>query len=309
MHGNREFFPLHRTVSGFVSERGEHIRPVLSSEEWGLQNVLCEYYCLPTCDFPEQRLQRHVLAIYLSRPTLLEVSQDSKIYRGHALSGGVTLTPAGMRCRSRSKHGQEILRLSIDPVFADQISIKSGGNVGYAPQVNVLDPLIYQVGLVLKSELELKAKANVSYFESLINTLILHLSQRYSLETMRKQTTCDSSLGLPERKLQHLLSFIESNLDQELMISDMADALQMNLHHFARAFKKSMQQSPHRYLQSRRMALARRLIEEGLTGFEVMEQIGMKSQSHFIRAFKDYTSMTPMEYQRVTKHLQVGDPE
>ena len=73
-------------------------------------------------------------------------------------------------------------------------------------------------------------------------------------------------------KLKRAEEFILSNLNDEMSLSDIADAAGMSLFHFAKAFKQATGQSPHQYLTSRRMLRAR----------EVMRLVGLCRSSIYV---------------------------
>lgn len=299
MLSEQRFTPSNGNHNDFISDDGHRIQPIFSSRNLDWNNVICEYYRLPPCEFPEQKLQEHVVTIHLGYPSLLEVNQGGKLHQGCTLKGHIIYTPAGMKCQSRSKQEQEILHLSIDPIFVEQV-FNDSMHAAYEcihPQFNTPDPLIYQIGLALKAELKSGKNADLLYVRSLTNTLVVHLFQQYSRTGMRVSAE-PFVTGLPNRKLHSVLEYIESNLDKDLKLVNMAEVVQMNLHHFTRAFKQSMGVPPHKYLQTKRIEAAKALLEMNLPIFEVMQRTGFQSQSHFTRLFRDYTLMTPKEYQR-----------
>ncbi|WP_187148671.1 helix-turn-helix transcriptional regulator [Methylocella silvestris] len=55
---------------------------------------------------------------------------------------------------------------------------------------------------------------------------------------------------------------------------------------------------PHRYILSRRVAVAKRLLADGeMSVAEVASTMGFSSQSHFGRMFRQITGTTPKRYQ------------
>ena len=70
------------------------------------------------------------------------------------------------------------------------------------PQFATADPLVHQIGIALKSSLTRHGTTSRLYGETLVNTLMLHLLEHYSIP-------CDSFKSvvgkLPQYKLQQII--------------------------------------------------------------------------------------------------------
>jgi AraC-like DNA-binding protein len=108
--------------------------------------------------------------------------------------------------------------------------------------------------------------------------------------------------GLPSAALRRVREAMEQRLDQKLELTELAALAGVSRSHFARAFKESVGQSPHRYLMMRRIAAAEALIRDTdrrLTDISV--DVGCFDQSHFVRLFTRVVGETPGAYRR--RHL------
>ena len=65
-----------------------------------------------------------------------------------------------------------------------------------------------------------------------------------------------------------------------------------------RVFKKRYGLPPHAYQLCLRISRARRLLLDGAAAADVASSCGFADQSHFIRHFKRFTGITPMQYAR-----------
>lgn len=69
--------------------------------------------------------------------------------------------------------------------------------------------------------------------------------------------------ALDRRRLARVLDFVAENLGQELGIVELAAIAHLCSGHFSEAFCRSVGMSPHRYILSRPVAVAKRLLADG----------------------------------------------
>jgi AraC family transcriptional regulator len=102
---------------------------------------------------------------------------------------------------------------------------------------------------------------------------------------------------LPRYKLRRAVDYINDNIVEDLSFRDIAAHLKMSAYHFARMFKQSTGESPHRYIVRRRMERAKTLLADAkLPIADVAFEVGYKSQSHFTTAFGRLTGVTPAAF-------------
>lgn len=89
------------------------------------------------------------------------------------------------------------------------------------------------------------------------------------------------------------LFFIHDNLDKELTTDLLCGRIFLEESYFIRLFTKNTGQTPYQYIRSRRMHLAKALIEKGEAATETAGQCGYTCYSAFSRAFKQYYGYPP----------------
>lgn len=152
------------------------------------------------------------------------------------------------------------------------------------------DPLIKQLGLTLRSQLQ-QGELERLYVESMANFLAVHLYKHYSAKH-KPLKKWDG--GLPNHQLRQVNDYIHDYLDQDLSLVDLAALVQMSQHHFARLFKQSTGFTPHQYVIRCRVERAKQLIIQGeLTIAQVAYTVGFAHQSHLNRHFKRLLGVTP----------------
>lgn len=104
--------------------------------------------------------------------------------------------------------------------------------------------------------------------------------------------------GLSPALGRRLVEFIDCNLDSALSIDDLAREAGLSPFHFARAFKRTMGEGPHRFVSRRRIERARELLASGVCPAEAAVACGFGSQSHFTQRFREFTGTTPAAFAR-----------
>jgi AraC family transcriptional regulator len=93
--------------------------------------------------------------------------------------------------------------------------------------------------------------------------------------------------GLPRGKLVRAVEYIQDQLDTDLTVSRIAQAVYMSRNHFSTLFKESTGQSPYRYVVEARVRKAKELLTTGkFTISEAAHHVGFADQSHLTRHFK-----------------------
>jgi AraC-like DNA-binding protein len=85
---------------------------------------------------------------------------------------------------------------------------------------------------------------------------------------------------------------------QDLTLDDLAATAGLSRYYFLRAFRREVGVTPHAYLTGRRIAAAKALLDGEQPLSEVALACGFYDQSHFTRAFKGCTGVTPGQYRR-----------
>jgi AraC-like DNA-binding protein len=107
--------------------------------------------------------------------------------------------------------------------------------------------------------------------------------------------------GLPGYKLRRAVDFIQSHIDQPILLEQVAQSVALSPFHFHREFKRSTGLTPHQYIVQLRMERAKALLSDSdMPLAEVAAQVGFADQSHFSSTFRRAMSMTPRSYRNAT---------
>jgi AraC family transcriptional regulator len=271
--------------------------PLLSSQKAGWRGVDFAYCREPAGEVPEHCFQQcHLLCIEtIHRPCTARKWMNGQLQDKPIINGDIFIIPEQVWYKERWDGEIEFISLLLDSAFVEQIAQDSTrfAAVEILPHFPQPDPLIYQIGLALKSALERGEQVSPLYAETMASALAVHLLQHYSA---RKIKLGRYGGGLSELKLKQVTNYIDTHLDKELSLTELAALAQMSCHHFARLFKRSTGVSPHQYVIQHRVERAKQLLlRNELTIAEVAYQVGFANQSHLSRHFKRLLGITPKQ--------------
>ena len=106
-------------------------------------------------------------------------------------------------------------------------------------------------------------------------------------------------IHLPPWKLRRLLDYIDSHLEYDITITELAELADLSVFHFSRVFRIATGTSPYRYVCDRRLQRSRMLLAESDIGIAELALIcGFASQSHFTTAFSKAVGISPARFRR-----------
>jgi AraC-like DNA-binding protein len=117
--------------------------------------------------------------------------------------------------------------------------------------------------------------------------------------TMLTTTTATTEFkhkGLTRTQLQQVFDYVQTHLDRDLSLAELAETLNFSPTYFARAFKQAIEVSPHQYVIQQRVERAKLMLSKtDLAISDIALQVGFSSQSHLNQQFKRLTGMTPKQ--------------
>lgn len=271
--------------------------PLLSSEYAQWSSIFFTHYHHFTHESPHHQWAQHLIGITGSGSLIKAEHRLDGQFSKHCYGNGeILIIPAGASFWSFWQQEAEFFLLGISPQFLKQIGqefVKSDC-LELLPKVALIDPLIHQIALALKSDITAGHPIGHLFGESLATTLAARLLEHH---TAGKFQFHFDVKGLPKYRLKQVLDYIESHLDRSFTLAQLADLLDMSQYHFCRQFKQSMGIAPHQYVTQRRIEQAKKLLwGSQLSITEIALQIGFATPSAFTRLFRQLTGMTPRAY-------------
>jgi AraC family transcriptional regulator len=251
-------------------------------------------------EFDLQRPEHHLTFYAQGPPMLIAARMDSGPFERFALSPGqVTLLPSGQRAHGWADglgtRGE--MRLSFGPEFISQAigAEVQASRVELVRSMDLRNPSIVQALAALGREVEQPGPMGRVYTESLVVLVVTELVRHHSTLAVGVDRPEDA----PSRRLQRVVDYIESHLGEDLSLLALAAEAGVSAAHFARAFKRAMGRSVHRYLLGRRVEWATALLagtERSIV--DIALATGFSSQAHLTTAFRRLNGTTPAAYRR-----------
>lgn len=178
------------------------------------------------------------------------------------------------------------------------LSKTSDGSVAFDSKLIFADPTILHVAQLLKNEVQTEGAASGMLVESLRNVMAVHLLRNYAdTQTLNAKPDETEQNALDAFQVKRVKDYIEENLAEDLAISHLAALIPMSQYHFARAFKATLGQTPHKYVVHRRIERAKVLLSvTELPVLDIAAQTGFSNPSHFASQFRKRTGATPRQY-------------
>lgn len=129
---------------------------------------------------------------------------------------------------------------------------------------------------------------NIENETKLINYISLLINNSSLEDIVQKNTSVN--------KINEIKEYIENNYLKNIMLDDLAEKAQISKYYLIRKFNKYYGLSPHQYITNLRINHAKKLLKDDMEFADIAVDSGFYDQSHFIKYFKEYTGVTPMNY-------------
>ncbi len=271
--------------------------PVLYKKMIEWEGVRIGHFRVAPSVMPERvNSSNHVFVPLAGSITIEGKDRNGAPLRRRRTVGDISVTPIGTRYSAywETELDEVSISLTEDFITRATIDFTANSNARLMLACGPQDALVRSIAQQLASELDAELPTGRLYVESLVNALAVHLLRYYSTESLIPDLQFG---GLPAHKLRRVTEFIETNLERDLSLTEIAEAIDLSQYHFARAFKQATGQTPIQFLMRRRVEAAKQLlVESELPIAEIALRAGFKNQSHFTTLFRKATALTPRAY-------------
>ena len=273
-------------------------RVVISSVSTRWNDVLLEQHRLPSSELADLTYQRHVVVINIGRSSTWEFKKEGQFRRFFKARGAISFFPSHQPFSGRLKVERgvfaNVLFLALDPVFVKRVAEGlelDSDRIELVEQRRSTDPTLRHIAMALRAGIQSGDAVDCMYGEALSTALAVHLLREYGAAVLGPKRQYG---GLPREKLVRAVEYIQDQLDTDLTVSRIAQAVYMSPDHFTRLFKQSTGQSPYQYVVEARVRKAKELLTTGkFTISEAAFQVGLADQSHLTHHFKRVFGLPP----------------
>jgi AraC family transcriptional regulator len=273
-------------------------RIVLSSVGTKWSDVMLEQRHVPSSERADVMYKRHVVAINIGHSITWEFKKKGRFQRVFKARGAISFFPSHQPFSGRLKVERgvfaDVLFLALDHVFVSRVAVGlelDSDRIELIEQRRGSDPTLHHIAMALRAGVQSGAALDRMYGEGLSTAVAAHLLREYGAAVLGPKRQYG---GLPRAKLVRALEYIQDQLDADLTVSGIAQAIGMSPYHFTRLFKESTGQSPHQYLVEARVRKAKELLTTGkFTISEAASHLGFADQSHLTRHFKRVFGLPP----------------
>lgn len=248
-----------------VSQRYQDVhptRPLLESAARARPSAAAllslEYFEAESGEMPEEVYsQHHVLLNLREQPQRVENWRNGVHRDFSSRPAKIVVTPAGIRSGWRWHGRSSVIVVTLEPDRLRRFAENEAGVLLTETQLQdrpqLSDPDLCQAGALLRDTPQGDDAGSSVVSESLARILLVKLIRRYS---HRLDDLTEHAVRFSSRKFRRILALVERNYARDIGVEDLAREASLSPSHFSRPFKRSLGQSPHRFLMKYRVERA-----------------------------------------------------
>jgi AraC family transcriptional regulator len=253
--------------------------------------------------------REHMLMCSVGRPvdgapvrSVLRTSSGIREWR-HCPRGHVTFLPAGYPIDWEWSYASESVHLTILPEFLENIGDQIGQHetrpLELRPVFRELDIGLSRLLNQLRVEIVSSSFGGDLATSSLLTLIGIHVC-RWGRSRAGGSTghNARKATRLSAPEVSRCTELLNSRLDENMSLADLAREFDLSPFHFARMFKRATGFPPHEFQLQLRVRRGQELLRtrRGMSVAEVASELGFADESHFRRHFKRIIGLTPGRY-------------
>jgi AraC-like DNA-binding protein len=256
---------------------------------------------LPAATRGDGAARDYMVALQLAEiPTIEQFLGSKKVSQGYYPVGGVSV----LRLEDRpgiflpGSFDTLVLHLTQDALDEVAASYRMRRVDRLSGPFGQPDSIVHHLGQVLLTTLH-QPHAGKLFVDHVLHALHCHFVCSYGGIT---PVTRAAQGGLTAQQMKRATEFLDTHLDGDIDLQQVADVCGLSLSHFARAFRQTYGRPPYRWLIERRVDKAKDLLMNSrLPLADIAVRCGFTDQSGLNRSFKRIYGVTPGMWRRTQK--------
>jgi AraC family transcriptional regulator len=211
-----------------------------------------------------------------------------------AAHGDIDIIPAGVPSVWEMRDRDTILFMALRPQLLNMAAESfelDPAEVEIRNRFQIRDAQLENIGWVVKNEMDSGYPCGRLYLESLATSVAARLVACHSSRSRHPEK---QNGRLSDRTLRQVLSYIESNLAQDMSLVDIAGVAGISVSHFKGLFRQSVGVPVHQYVIRRRVERATSLLRESeLPISQIAFETGFAHQSHLAHHMRRLLGVSP----------------
>lgn len=240
---------------------------------------------------------RHVLCLHQGGPVPVSYREGRYERNGVRVQGQYCVSPANASTRWTMSGPATSLLLRLSTELIDETAQamgSGGGRVELAPAAHLRDAQIERIGRMMQAEDRDDYPSGRLFVDALAEALAARL-----LASHRFAAPAAAARALPAWRLRRVIDYIETHLDADLSLAELAAVAGFSVSHFKPLFKRATGMPAHRFVLERRVERARQRLLESAAGLsEIALETGFADASHMARCMRRSIGLSPLQLRR-----------
>ncbi len=130
--------------------------------------------------------------------------------------------------------------------------------------------------------------------------LMVFLNKAFRKRVTKKEDTKET-VSSPNQQIDEILSYINQNIEDDLQLEELSGHFFISTSSLCRTFKQATGTTINKYINAKRITLAKSLLSEGTSVNDTYIKCGYKDYSNFYKAFKKGVGISPRQYLQFSK--------
>jgi AraC-like DNA-binding protein len=235
----------------------------------------------------------------------IEVIDDLEL----CLIGNESLEHAWMNFHCESREIHEITIQFHKDLFLESLLNKKQFHTVAVMLENAKKGMVFSRPAIekVKDRLDLLDKGQNGFYSVLeLLTILYELSMDENSRILCSSAFNKQDDSSESRRIQKVITFLNSNYQEEIRLLDVANYVNMSEVSFSRFMKKRTGKNYIEYLNDLRLGIAsRHLVDSNKTIYEISYECGFNNLSNFNRIFKKRKGFTPKEFRENYSRMRI----